>query len=83
MGDLYQNGADVSRHFSYYAFEGGEGHNRWTHEGTDYHRDMGAMRKKLIPQINYRYCEVDTSHAADSTCQHRHLKHSLGGGNSF
>ncbi len=28
----FLHGVDLSRHFSYYAFEGGSGGHRWTHE---------------------------------------------------
>jgi hypothetical protein len=30
--EVLRGDVDLSRHFSYYAYEGGNGHQRWTHE---------------------------------------------------
>lgn len=40
-------GADVSRHFSYYAFEGASGVPRWHHEGSDFHRDAAELAEQV------------------------------------
>ncbi len=36
------------RHFSYFAFEGGLGSERWKHEAEDFHRDLGGAAEKLM-----------------------------------
>lgn len=47
-------GTDTSRHFSYHAFNGGDGQRRWKHQGADYHRDEREVSEALIPQHNYK-----------------------------
>lgn len=42
------------RHFSYYAYNGGNGDARWKHESQDFHRDGSALGSKLLPQHNYK-----------------------------
>eukprot|EP00803_Ostreobium_quekettii_P002515 evm.model.scf_113.4 EVM.evm.TU.scf_113.4 scf_113:72029-79810(+) len=47
-------GVDLSRHFSYHAYEASKGRLRWKHEGTDFHRGMQQLADQMIPQHNYR-----------------------------
>lgn len=54
FGDEHDHEVDFSRHFSYFAYEGGHGYDRWTHIGTDFHRDLEMLKNELIPQVNYR-----------------------------
>eukprot|EP00983_Pelagomonas_calceolata_P031429 985843-Pelagomonas_calceolata.AAC.2 len=36
-------GLDSSRHFSYYALEGGSGTERWHHTSEDFHKDLPEL----------------------------------------
>ena len=48
------HGADASRHFSYYAFEGGKGLSRWQNLGTEFKRDLEGLKDDLLPQRYYK-----------------------------
>jgi hypothetical protein len=45
----------VSRHFSYYAFEGGKGESVWKHASGAFHKDLEASSDELQPQEDYRW----------------------------
>lgn len=49
-----QQDVDVSRHFSYYAFEGGHGESIWKHASGAFHKDLEASADELRPQEDYR-----------------------------
>ena len=53
-GEGGASGVDLTRHFSYHAYEAGRGTPRWKHEGMDFHRDMHQLVEEMIPQHNYR-----------------------------
>jgi len=45
---------DVSRHFSYYAFEGATGESVWKHTSGTFHKDLEGASDELTPQDDYR-----------------------------
>lgn len=45
---------DVSRHFSYYAFEGGKGESVWKHASGAFHKDLEESADELQPQDFYK-----------------------------
>lgn len=47
-------GVDVSRHFSYYAFEGGKGESVWKHASGAFQKDLQESSEELRPQDDYR-----------------------------
>ncbi|KAF8060078.1 hypothetical protein HT031_005017 [Scenedesmus sp. PABB004] len=47
-------GVDVSRHFSYYAFEGGRGESVWKHASGAFQTDLEASADELTPQDDFR-----------------------------
>lgn len=48
-------GADVSRHFDYYSFEGASGEARWNHRADDFHgEELEAASEELQPQMNFK-----------------------------
>lgn len=49
------DGVDVSRHFSYYAFEGGRGEQVWTHSSGAFQKDLAESSEELRPQDDFRY----------------------------
>ncbi|GMH45150.1 hypothetical protein BSKO_13107 [Bryopsis sp. KO-2023] len=64
-------GVDTSVHFSYYAYEGGKGHVRWNHQGSDFHRNMDVLKDNLIPQVNYRLDaeSLEARHYGEVSCR--------------
>lgn len=51
-----KTGADSSRHFSYFAFDGGSGQPRWSHTTSSFHRpeEVEAAAEEVTPQHSYR-----------------------------
>jgi hypothetical protein len=48
-------GADTSRHFDYYAFEGGSGESRWSHRAGAFHGgELEAASEELTPQHSFK-----------------------------
>jgi len=48
-------GADTSRHFDYYAFEGGGGESRWSHRAGAFHDgELEAASEELVPQHSFK-----------------------------
>jgi hypothetical protein len=48
-------GADASRHFDYYAFEGATGEARWSHTAGSFHGgELEAAAEELTPQHSFR-----------------------------
>lgn len=48
-------GADTERHFSYFAFDGAWGYQRWRHEPTSFHKDLADLEDKQQSVESYRY----------------------------
>lgn len=47
-------GVDVSRHFNYYAFEGGKGEQVWKHVSGAFQKDLEESSEELRPQDDFR-----------------------------
>ena len=47
-------GVDVSRHFNYYAFEGGRGETVWKHNSGAFQKDLEESSEELRPQDDFR-----------------------------
>ncbi|KAI8476096.1 MAG: hypothetical protein J3K34DRAFT_285487 [Monoraphidium minutum] len=49
-------GADTSRHFDYFAFEGGGGEPRWEHRAGSFHggEELEAASEELAPQHSFK-----------------------------
>ncbi|KAK9916603.1 hypothetical protein WJX75_004756 [Coccomyxa subellipsoidea] len=64
-------GVDVSRHFSYYAFDGGSGAPRWKHEGADFHRDTERLSQQLLPALDFRMdaAALEARHFGEVACR--------------
>ncbi|BDA41145.1 hypothetical protein COCOBI_01-8000 [Coccomyxa sp. Obi] len=64
-------GVDVSRHFSYYAFDGGSGALRWKHEGADFHRDTERLAEELMPALDFRMdaAALEARHFGEVACR--------------
>ena len=60
-----------SKFFSYFAFEGGEGGQRWKHEAGDFHKNAAEMSELLTPQHNYRLTarEMERKEFGEISCQ--------------
>mmetsp|Transcript_21460 Transcript_21460/g.51195 ORF Transcript_21460/g.51195 Transcript_21460/m.51195 type:complete len:700 (-) Transcript_21460:224-2323(-) len=71
LDEMFKSGVDTSRHFSYYAFEGGSGIQRWSHKSTDFHRDAAELAEALIPQHNYRLDaeSLNVRHYGEASCR--------------
>lgn len=50
-----QGGVDVSRHFNYYAFEGGSGEQVWKHVSGAFQKNLADNAEELRPQHDFRY----------------------------
>jgi hypothetical protein len=50
-----QQDVDSSRHFSFYAFEGGHGESIWKHTSDAFHKDLENSADELRPQEDYRW----------------------------
>jgi hypothetical protein len=48
-------GVDVSRHFSYYAFDGAKGQSVWKHASGAFQKDLEASSDELRPQDDFRW----------------------------
>eukprot|EP00210_Caulerpa_lentillifera_P006288 g6007.t1 len=48
------DGADYSRHFSVYAFEGASGTSRWRHVGSEFNKDLHEIKDNTTPQKYYK-----------------------------
>jgi hypothetical protein len=49
------SGADVSRHFDYFAFEGAAGEPRWSHRAGAFHgEEVAAASEALTPQHSFK-----------------------------
>ncbi|KAG1681506.1 hypothetical protein FOA52_014012 [Chlamydomonas sp. UWO 241] len=64
-------GASVTRHFTYYALEGGRGEERWHHTPADFHRDLETLAGELQPQHNYKLDAevVEGRHFGEASCR--------------
>eukprot|EP00775_Hariotina_reticulata_P004628 gene4628-4882_t len=47
-------GVDISRHFSYYAFDGAKGQSVWKHASGAFQKDLEATSEELRPQDDFR-----------------------------
>eukprot|EP00195_Chlamydomonas_chlamydogama_P008599 CAMPEP_0202890806 /NCGR_PEP_ID=MMETSP1392-20130828/1099_1 /ASSEMBLY_ACC=CAM_ASM_000868 /TAXON_ID=225041 /ORGANISM="Chlamydomonas chlamydogama, Strain SAG 11-48b" /LENGTH=667 /DNA_ID=CAMNT_0049574447 /DNA_START=241 /DNA_END=2241 /DNA_ORIENTATION=+ len=65
------SGLDASRHFSYYAFEGGSGDERWHHSGADFHKDLEDLAGELRPQNDFRLDaeKLEGRHFGEASCR--------------
>lgn len=64
-------GLDSSRHFSYYALEGGSGTERWHHTSEDFHKDLPELAVQVRPQHDFRLEaeEVEGRHFGEASCR--------------
>lgn len=60
-------GVDVSRHFSYYAFEGGKGESVWKHTSGAFQQDLEGSSEELRPQDDFRWVEILHSKSGSGT----------------
>ncbi|EIE27009.1 hypothetical protein COCSUDRAFT_83568 [Coccomyxa subellipsoidea C-169] len=69
MGGKHQ-GVDISRHFSYYAFDGGFGALRWKHE-ANFHRDTEKLSQQLLPALDFRMdaAALEARHFGEVACR--------------
>mmetsp|Transcript_9037 Transcript_9037/g.25956 ORF Transcript_9037/g.25956 Transcript_9037/m.25956 type:complete len:704 (-) Transcript_9037:142-2253(-) len=69
-GDI-EGAVDSSRHFSYFAFDGRSGKERWSHQSKDFHRDAAELSEALIPQHNYRLDaeSLNVRHYGEVSCR--------------
>ena len=63
--------ADTTRHFSYYAMEGGSGHERWHHSSSDFHHDLESLAAENQPQNNYKLeaDKAESRHFGEASCR--------------
>lgn len=66
-----KNIIDESRHFSYFAFDGEIGDEKWKHEGEDFHKDLAGLKEELLPQRYYKLDaeSLSASHFGEVSCQ--------------
>lgn len=59
------------RHFSYYAYSGGDGAVRWKHDSKDFRRDGSALSEQLLPQHNYKLdaSALGARHFGEAECR--------------
>jgi hypothetical protein len=57
---------DASRHFSYYAYEGGRGESLWQHTSDAFHKDLDSSSDELRPQEDYRCVHAGLNRAGAS-----------------
>jgi len=51
-------GADVSRNFVYYAFDGGSGELRWKHEASKFDKDLESLKEDFSQIYDFRYFHI-------------------------
>lgn len=61
----------TGRHFSYFAFEGSKGEDRWQHDAGDWHRDMGALADETMDQHSYHMKaeRENAMHYGEASCK--------------
>lgn len=71
LKNVVDGSVDVSRHFSYYAWEGASGRILWKHQGEDFHRDSAAQSEQVTPQHNYRLdaAALAGRHFGETSCR--------------
>lgn len=59
------------RHFSYYAYSGGDGALRWKHDSKDFRRDASSLSEQLLPQHNYKLdaSALSARHFGEAECR--------------
>jgi hypothetical protein len=59
------------RHFSYYAYSGGDGALRWKHDSKDFRRDSSSLSEQLLPQHNYKLdaSALSARHFGEAECR--------------
>lgn len=64
-------GTAASRHFNYYALEGGKGEERWHHESQDFHRDLVDLAGEMQPQSHYKLEaeKLEGRHFGEASCR--------------
>lgn len=88
-GSMLGAGADASRHFDYFAFEGGGGEPRWSHRAGSFQSgELEAAAEELVPQASFKLDadKLAGRHYGELSCREfrgpilRALPHYWGGG---
>lgn len=72
LEDVELKGSGKSgRHFSYFAFEGGNGTLRWKHEAEDFHRNLGDLKEEIRSQHAFHTAaqRENSLHYGEATCR--------------
>jgi hypothetical protein len=72
LDDLQLKGAGkTGRHFSYFAFEGGQGTQRWKHEAEDFVRNLDDLKEEMRAQHAFRTAaqRENSLHYGEASCR--------------
>lgn len=72
LDEVVTDGGSSGRHFSYFAYDGGNGELRWKHEAQDFHKDLGSLQESTVTTQHGLHAAAemqDGIHYGEASCR--------------